>query len=132
MPMEVNLRCNNEGNLCGSGYSLILKVASFCLPVGFGIFLNMYSAVHGIEPVHDAIAMQHSYYRVNIFHSVFWKIAGAGVSGPIPGPGTSVGGGGGADLPDGAGSLLSKYLLKSPASSNGRLPSRRTMLSLVS
>ena len=82
--------------------------------------------------MHDAIAMQHSNYRANSVHSVFWKIAGAGVSGPIPGPGTSVGGGGGADLPDGTGSLLSKYLLKSPASSKGRLPSRRTMLCIVS
>lgn len=65
-------------------------------------------------------------------YSVRLKMAGAGVSGPFPGSVPSVGGGGGADLPEGAGSLLSKYLLKSPASSKGRLPSKRTMLYSVS
>ena len=62
--------------------------------------------------------------------SILLKMAGAGVSGPIPGSVPSLGGGGGADLPEGTGSLLSKYLLKSPASSKGRLPRRRTILEI--
>jgi hypothetical protein len=91
----------------------------------------MYSQVHDLEPMDNAMAMQQT--RCNnakdrTIHSVLLKIAGAGVSGPIP---VSLGGGG-ADVPDGAGSLLSKYLLNSPASSKGRLPSRRTMLCIVS
>jgi hypothetical protein len=76
----------------------------------------MYSQVHDLEPMDNAMAMQQT--RCNnakdrTIHSVLLKIAGAGVSGPIP---VSLGGGG-ADVPDGAGSLL---------------PSRRTMLCIVS
>lgn len=91
----------------------------------------MYNQVREIElsvQRHRYATLTCSARKDNAVHSVLLKMAGAGAPDPIPDPVPSAGGGGGAETPDGAGSLLSKYLLKSPASSKGRLPSRRTML----